>query len=81
MRTLRKRIKLRGREMEDDIPLAYLKRLEKLYESWIESYEMSEILVLETDKLDYIHNLVHRLDVMQRIESMLPEEIGKPECR
>jgi deoxyadenosine/deoxycytidine kinase len=81
MRTLRKRIKLRGREMEENIPLAYLKRLEKLYENWIESYDMSEVLILETDKLDYIHDLVHRLDVMQRIESMLPPEIGKPGCR
>ena len=81
MRTLRKRIKLRGREMEEDIPLAYLKRLDKLYENWIESYEMSEILILETDKLDYIHDLVHRLDVMERIESMLPAEIGKPDLR
>ena len=55
-----------------------MKRLEKLYENWIESYDMSEILVLETDKLDYIHDLVHRLDVMERIESMLPPELGKP---
>jgi deoxyadenosine/deoxycytidine kinase len=80
MRTLRKRIKLRGREMEEYIPLSYLKRLDKLYENWIESYDMSEILVLETDKLDYIHDLVHRLDVMERIESMLPPELGKPVC-
>ena len=80
MRTLRKRIKMRGREMEEDIPLAYLKRLEKLYENWIESYDLSDVLILETDKLDYIHDLVHRLDVMERIESMLPPELGKPDC-
>lgn len=80
MRTLRKRIKLRGREMEEGIPLAYLKRLQKLYESWIESYDMSEVLILETDKLDYVYDLVHRLDVMERIESMLPPELGKPNC-
>ena len=80
MRTLKKRIKLRGREMEDDMPLSYLKRLENLYENWIQSYDMSEVLILETDKLDYIHDLVHRLDVMERIESMLPPEIGKPVC-
>ena len=72
MRTLRRRIKLRDRAMERDMPLAYLKRLENLYGRWIESYTMSEVLVLETDNLDYIHDLVHRLDVMQRIESMLP---------
>lgn len=80
MRTLRKRIKLRGRAMEQDVPLAYLKRLERLYEAWISSYDLSEILILETDNLDYIHDLVHRLDVMERIEAMLPPEIGKPVC-
>ena len=80
MRTLRKRIKLRGRAMEQDVPLAYLKRLEGLYEAWIGSYDLSEVLILETDNLDYIHDLVHRLDVMERIEAMLPPEIGKPGC-
>jgi deoxyadenosine/deoxycytidine kinase len=80
MRTLRERIKLRGRAMEQDVPLAYLKRLDKLYETWINSYDMSEVLILETDKLDYIHDLIHRLDVMERIESVLPREIGKPGC-
>ncbi len=80
MRTLRQRIKLRGRAMEQDVPLAYLKRLDRLYEKWIDSYDMSEVLVLETDKLDYIHDLIHRLDVMERIESVLPPEFGKPGC-
>jgi deoxyadenosine/deoxycytidine kinase len=80
MRTLRQRIALRGRKMEQDVPLAYLKRLDRLYENWIESYTMSEVLILETDELDYIHDLVHRLDVMGRIESVLPTEFGRPSC-
>lgn len=80
MRTLRKRIKLRGRAMEQDVPLSYLKRLDRLYEQWINSYEMSEVLVFETDALDYIHDLIHRLDVMQRIEAVLPPELGRPGC-
>ena len=80
MRTLRKRIRLRGRAMEQDVPLAYLKRLERLYENWITSYDLSEVLMLETDNLDYIQDLVHRLDVMERIEAMLPAEVGKPSC-
>ena len=80
MRPLRQRIKLRGRKMEQDVPLRYLKRLDRLYEDWIASYEMSDVLVLETDKLDYIHDLIHRLDVMERIEAVLPDEFGKPAC-
>jgi deoxyadenosine/deoxycytidine kinase len=79
MRTLRRRIRLRGREMEQDIPLAYLKRLEKLYEQWLENYRSGEILVLETDKLDYINDMVDRLDVMERVEALLPKTLQRPE--
>lgn len=72
MRTLRKRIRLRGRAMEQDIPLAYLKRLDKLYDEWIASYTMSEVLVLDTDRLDYVNDLLHQIDVMERIEALVP---------
>jgi deoxyadenosine/deoxycytidine kinase len=77
MRTLRKRIRLRGRAMESDIPLAYLKRLERLYENWLGSYRLSEVLVLETDKLDYINDMVDRLDVMERVEALLPASLER----
>ncbi|HEX7062034.1 MAG TPA: deoxynucleoside kinase [Woeseiaceae bacterium] len=76
MRTLRKRIRLRGRAMEQAVPLAYLKRLERLYECWIGAYRMSEVLVLDTDRLDYVSDLVHRLDVIRRIEAVLPPELA-----
>lgn len=79
--TLRKRIRLRGRAMEQDVPIAYLKRLERLYGQWLESYRLSEVLVLETDKLDYVNDLLHRLDVMQRIEAVLPPGVVRPACR
>jgi deoxyadenosine/deoxycytidine kinase len=72
IRTLRRRIRLRGRPMERDIPLAYLKRLERLYENWIEAYSLSEVLILESDQLDFVHDLVDRQDVRQRIEALLP---------
>ena len=82
MRTLRKRIRMRGRAMEKDIPLAYLKRLERLYEQWLASYRFGEVLVLETDKLDYINDMVDCLDVMERVEALLPAALhrhGNPE--
>lgn len=78
MRTLRRRIKLRGRQMEQDIPLSYLKRLDRLYENWIASYQLSEVLVLETDRLDYIHDMLYRLDVMERLEKILPAALQRP---
>lgn len=83
MRTLRKRIKLRGRQMESDIPLSYLKRLESLYEDWLSNYqscnaEYGEVLVLETDKLDYINDMVDCLEVMERVEALLPATLNRP---
>ena len=79
MRTLRNRIRQRGRAMEKDIPLSYLKRLDNLYDEWISGYQLSEMLVLETDKLDYIHDMVDCLDVMERIEALLPATLQRPE--
>jgi deoxyadenosine/deoxycytidine kinase len=83
MRTLRKRIKLRGRQMERDIPLAYLKRLEGLYEEWVNNYQSNnascgEVLILETDKLDYINDMVDCLEVMERVEALLPSTLSRP---
>jgi len=78
MRTLRKRIRLRGRDMEQDIPLSYLKRLEGLYEQWLCSYQFGEVLVLETDKLDYINDMVDCLEVMERVEALLPATLNRP---
>ena len=78
IRTLRQRIRLRGRKMEQGIPLSYLKRLDRLYEGWIASWKSSEVLILDSGKLDYIHDLVDRLDVMERIESILPTTLERP---
>ena len=75
---MRKRIRLRGRDMERNIPLAYLKRLECLYEEWLGNYPYGEVLVLETDKLDYINDMVDCLDVMDRVEALLPETLKRP---
>jgi deoxyadenosine/deoxycytidine kinase len=78
MRTLRRRIRLRGRSMERDMPLSYLKRLEALYEQWLDSYKFGEVLILETDKLDYINDMVDCLEVMERVEELLPATLKRP---
>lgn len=71
VKTLKQRIRLRGRKMEQDIPTAYLNRLNSLYEDWFERYEMSPVLVLPTDTLDYLTNLVDRVDLFRQIEKHL----------
>lgn len=77
IRTIRKRIKIRGRKMEQEIPLSYLKRLDRLYEDWIGNYTQSKVMVIETDKLDYVYDLIDRLDVMQQIESLMPKSLQR----
>lgn len=69
--TIKKRIKLRARPEEQTIPTPYLKALNDLYEEWFTSYARSPTIVLETDKLDYLNDLVDRLDVRKTIEQYL----------
>ncbi len=71
IRTIRKRIRLRGRPEEQDVPLAYVKRLNQLYDSWYERYDQSPTLVLRTDQMDYVTDLMDRLDLIETIEQHL----------
>ena len=63
--------------MEQSIPLSYLKRLNNLYEDWISNYTLSEVLILETDKLDFVNDLIDRQDVRERVEALLPSTLHR----
>lgn len=69
--TVRKRIAQRGRQMERDIPAAYLRRLHNLYEQWIRNYDLSPLVILPTNKLDYMTDLVDQHDILTTIEKYL----------
>jgi deoxyadenosine/deoxycytidine kinase len=71
VRTLRQRIRTRGRPFEQDMPADYLRRLNRLYEDWFIRYQLSPVLVLETHRLDYLTDLVDRVDLFRRIERYL----------
>ena len=71
VRTLKQRIRGRGRKMEQDIPTAYLSRLNALYEEWFERYDLSPVITLPTDKLDYLQDMVDRIQVFKQIEKHL----------
>ena len=71
VRTVRKRIRFRGRPEEQDIPLRYIRRLHDLYEEWFTRYQESPTLVIEVDSLDYIQNLVDRIEIIETIEAYL----------
>jgi deoxyadenosine/deoxycytidine kinase len=71
VRTLKKRIAHRGRKMEMEVPTEYLSQLNKLYAEWRERYALSPVIELQTDKLDYLTDLVDRLDLFKQIERYL----------
>lgn len=52
--TLVNQIQKRGRKYEDNIRLDYLKRLNERYEAWIESYNVSKILIVDVDSYNFI---------------------------
>ncbi len=71
VRTIRKRITTRGRPEEQAIPTRYLSRLNRLYEEWFERYDLSEVITIETDRMDYLQDLEDRLELFERIERYL----------
>jgi deoxyadenosine/deoxycytidine kinase len=71
VRTVRRRIKHRGRPEEQALPLNYIKRLHTLYEDWFERYDRSPTLVIEVDRLDYIQDMVDRIEIIRTIQRYL----------
>lgn len=76
MRTVRRRIKKRGRPEEQDIPLNYLKSLQKLYDAWFNRYDLSPKVTFSTGKLDYISDIVASHEVMTTIDKYLGRRQG-----
>ena len=49
-------IEKRGRDYEDNIRLDYLRHLNEHYESWMKSYDLGKLLVIDVNKLDFVAN-------------------------
>jgi deoxyadenosine/deoxycytidine kinase len=71
LRTVRRRIRLRGRSCESAIDPEYLRDLNVLYARWIRRYNRSPVLVLDADRLDFLNDLVDRIEVLEAIEKHL----------
>lgn len=71
VRAIRRRIKSRGRESEQNIPVTYLRQLNELYEEWIGRYDVSPVLVWDSERMDYLTDLVDRIEFQKAIERFL----------
>jgi deoxyadenosine/deoxycytidine kinase len=65
---IRKRIAMRGRPEEQAIPDEYLKRLGRMYDQWYARWDRSPGLVLRTDRIDYVSDLVDQVEVLEAVE-------------
>lgn len=71
VRAIRKRIKGRGRPSEQEIPARYLRKLNTRYEEWIEGYDLSPVLIWDSERMDYLTDLVDRIEFKRNIEKFL----------
>lgn len=69
--TVMRRIAIRNRKMEKNVSVNYVRSLHKLYEKWIENYQLSPLVIIPSDRLDYVTNLVDRHDILTTIEKYL----------
>lgn len=71
LRTINKRIRARGRKEEQEIHIDYLRRLNNLYDKWIETYKHGEIIKISTEKFDYIQDMLHQIDLLEKIKHII----------
>jgi deoxyadenosine/deoxycytidine kinase len=74
--TLKSRIAMRGRGFEASIPDAYLAGLNGLYDSWIEGFELSPVLVVPGDRLDFVSESKDLEAIAATVEDRLRDRQG-----
>jgi deoxyadenosine/deoxycytidine kinase len=65
--TLLGRINGRSRAYERAIPADYLAQLNRRYEEWLRRFELCPVLTIETDALDFAHDVSARREVVELI--------------
>lgn len=70
------RIQARGRDYERAIPSEYLAQLDRHYEDWIARYDLSPVLVVETDACNLVAEEQELAVVAERIQRRLEATRG-----
>jgi len=61
----------RGRDYENSISIEYLSRLNERYEAWIQSYDKSNLLVIEVDDIDFVENKEDFQSIVAQIDAKI----------
>ncbi|RME49436.1 MAG: deoxynucleoside kinase [Chloroflexi bacterium] len=73
---LLERIRQRGRAIETGIDAEYLSLLERLYEEWLDHFDLCPVLTIRSQDLDFVHKPGH-LDIV--IDRLLDKLAGREE--
>lgn len=68
---IRRRIRRRGRPSEQGIPTEYLRSLNTLYEGWIGGWTASPLLIWDSERMDYLGDLVDQLEFRRAVSRVL----------
>lgn len=74
VRAIRRRIKKRARPAEQGIPAEYLRNLNHLYEDWIGRWDACPVIVWDSERLDYLSDLVHQIEFRRAMAPFLAGE-------
>ncbi len=73
--TLQKRIRMRGRDFEQEVSAEYLGQLNQLYEEWIDGFSLCPVLTVPSDNLDFVKYNSH----MELIAAKIVEKLAGKE--
>ena len=74
--TLQKRIRMRGRDFEQEVTAEYLEQLNQLYEEWIERFSLCPVLTVPSDNLDFVkYNSHMELIAAKIVEKLTGKEV------
>ncbi len=78
---LLRRIKVRGRKIEEGITAEYLTLLEGYYDEWLAKFDLCPVLKVPSGNLDFVHRPQDLDTVIQKIEEKLSgkEDVVFPE--
>ncbi|MGA9116127.1 MAG: deoxynucleoside kinase [Bacteroidota bacterium] len=79
--TLQRQIALRGRDFEQSIRREYLEQLNRHYESWINRYRLGPLLILESDRMDFVNKPGDLEKVVRLIRKRLGMDAQKKNIR
>lgn len=68
------KIEKRGRDCENNISTEYLTNLNTRYESWIETYDKGNMLILDVDGLDFVSNPKDKETVIRLVKEKLESQ-------